>query len=246
MERYKEKIPLDTCVVKSIVKSIENADYLYQNYLQEEKFPTDNGSEGAKWNYINREVKNDMEEGRYQMEVLYRGPWKFLGIYDRTTRYFYTLMREKNLLSLRKNQSTKLFHYMNALSRLNEGLKDEYVVENEQLCLFPDMIYDEEGEETLDRILEKLIAKIDGSIERYVLISFDISHGQVIAIKGTVPAVGMNYYKEEDWADLLNASYSTDDTGASEEVSEEIVMLERKPKLRRRKRKEEHGSAEQK
>ena len=48
MERYKEKIPLDTCVVKSIVKSIENADYLYQNYLQEEKFPTDrNGSEGA-------------------------------------------------------------------------------------------------------------------------------------------------------------------------------------------------------
>ena len=34
MERYKEKIPLDTCVVKSIVKSIENADYLYQNYLQ--------------------------------------------------------------------------------------------------------------------------------------------------------------------------------------------------------------------
>ena len=45
----------------------------------------------------------------------------------------------------------------------------------------------------------------------------------------------MNYYKEEDWADLLNASYSTDNTGASEEVSEEIVMLERKPKLRRRK-----------
>ena len=121
-----------------------------------------------------------MEEGRYQIEVLYRGPWKFLGIYDRMTRYFYTLMREKNLLSLRKNQSTKLFHYMNALSRLDEGLKDEYVVENEQLCLFPDMMYDEEGEETLDRILEKIIAKIDGSIERYVLISFDISHGQVL------------------------------------------------------------------
>lgn len=109
MERYKEKIPLDTCVVKSIVKSIENADYLYQNYLQEEKFPTDNGSEGAKWNYINREVKDDMEEGRYQIEVLYRGPWKFLGIYDRMTRYFYTLMREKNLLSLRKIRVQNFF-----------------------------------------------------------------------------------------------------------------------------------------
>lgn len=162
MKQYREKIPMDTSFIKSIVKAIENADYLYRNYLQEENFPTDNGSEGAKWNYINREVKNDV------------------------------------------------------------------------------------GEETLDRILEKLIAKIDGSIERYVLISFDILHGQVTAMKGTIPAVGMNYYKEEDWADLLNASYSSDDTGVLEEVPEEIVMLERKPKLCRRKRKKDHGSAEQK
>ena len=50
----------------------------------------------------------------------------------------------------------------------------------------------------------------------------------------------------EVWADFLYASYCTDTTGASVEVSEDIVMLERKPKLRRRKRKEEHGSAEQK
>lgn len=49
---------------------------------------------------------------------------------------------------------------MNALSRLNEGLKDEYVVENEQLCLFPDMMYDEEGEETLDRILRRSLLKL--------------------------------------------------------------------------------------
>ena len=246
MKQYREKIPMDTSFIKSIVKAIENADYLYRNYIQEENFPTDNGSEGAKWNYINREVKNDVGEGRYEIEVLYRGPWKFLGIYDRDTRYFYTLMREKNLLSLRKNQNAKLFHYVNALSRLNKKLKNEYVVDNEQLCLFPEMMYDEMGEETLDRILEKLIAKIDGSIERYVLISFDILHGQVTAMKGTIPAVGMNYYKEEDWADLLNASYSSDDTGVLEEVPEEIVMLERKPKLCRRKRKKDHGSAEQK
>ena len=233
MQQYTDKIPLDTNVVKLIIKAIENADYLYCSYLQEEKFPTNNGSEGAKWNYINREVEKDMEEGRYQIEVLCRGPWKFLGIYDRETRYFYTLMREKNLHSLRKNQNTKLFHYVNALSRLNEGLRSMYAVEYEQLCLFSDMLYDNEKEETLDC-----------SIERYVLISFDISHGQVTAIKGTVPAVGMNYFKEEDWTDLLNASYSFTDLGASGEVPEEDVMLERKPKLRRRNRKEEQKNAE--
>ena len=76
MQQYTDKIPLDTNVVKLIIKAIENADYLYCSYLQEEKFPTNNGSEGAKWNYINREVEKDMEEGRYQIEVLCRGPWK--------------------------------------------------------------------------------------------------------------------------------------------------------------------------
>ena len=54
MQQYTDKIPLDTNVVKLIIKAIENADYLYCSYLQEEKFPTNNGSEGAKWNYINR------------------------------------------------------------------------------------------------------------------------------------------------------------------------------------------------
>lgn len=63
MRQYTDKIPLDTNVVKLIIKAIENADYLYCSYLQEEKFPTNNGSEGAKWNYINREVEKDMEEG---------------------------------------------------------------------------------------------------------------------------------------------------------------------------------------
>lgn len=150
MEYYREKIPLDSYIIKLIVKSIENADYLYQNYLLEEKFPTNNGSEGAKWNYINREVKKDLEAGRYQIDVLCRGPWKFLGIYDRKTRYFYTLMREKNLMSLRKSPNTKLFHYVNALSRLNEGLRSKYRIENEQLSLFPNMMYDKDGEENLD------------------------------------------------------------------------------------------------
>ena len=92
--------------------------------------------------------------------------------------------------------------------------------------------------------MEKLITKIDGFINRYVLISFDISHGQVTAIKGIVPAVGMNYYKEEDWADLLNASYYSAGLGGEEEVAEEVVLLERKPKLRRRKRKEEKRNVE--
>ena len=59
MERYKEKIPLDTCVVKSIVKSIENADYLYQNYLQEENLLDDeNHSDKNSIESSSKNIKN--------------------------------------------------------------------------------------------------------------------------------------------------------------------------------------------
>ncbi len=239
MKPYKEKIPMDGKYVKTFVRAIEDADYLYNNYMIEEDFPTDNGSEGARWNYINKQVKNNLLEDRFQIEVLHRGPWKFLGVYDRVTKYFYTMMREKNLATLRRNAESRLFHYTNALSKLNEELRADYVVENEQLCLFPDMMYDEDGKNTIENILNTLIKNIDGTIKRYVLIAFDISHGQVTDIKAVIPAMGMNYFKEENWTDFLSASYATEDKGGQEEVSEDVVLLERRPKLERRKRDDE-------
>lgn len=243
MKSYKEKIPMDAKHIKEFVQAIEDADYLYNNYMAEEKFPTDNGSEGTRWNYINKQVKNNFPEGRFQIEVLHRGPWKFLGIYDRTTGYFYTIMREKNLTTLRRNANTRLFHYTNALSKLNEELRADYVVENEQLCLFPNMMYDEAGENTLENILNMLIKNIDGKIKRYVLICFDASHGQVTDIKAVIPALGMNYFKEENWTDFLLASYVTEDKCGQEEVSEDIILLEHRPKLERRKRNNENKEA---
>lgn len=243
MDRYKEKIPFDDRSIKVCVKAIEDADYLYKDYISEEEFLTNNGSEGLRWNYINREVKKNLTEERFQIEVLHRGPWGFLGIYDRATKYFYTLMREKNLAVLRKSADARLFHYTNAFSRLNDILKETYTVENEQLCLFPDMMYDEDDEKNLDKILKSMISKIDGTIERYILISFNVSHGKVTSIKGIVPSVGMNYYKEEEWTDLLTASYSQETKDGLEEVTEDIILLERKPKLRRRKKKSEKEEA---
>lgn len=243
LETYKEKIPMDGIYVKRCVTAIEEADYLYKSFMLEEDFPTDNGSEGTKWNFINKQIKNGLPQDRFQIEVLYRGPWKFLGIYDRRTQYLYTMMREKNLVTLRRNAASRVFHYTNALSKLNEELKTEYTMENEQLCLFPDMMYDEAGNNSLKNILKSLIKKIDGTIKRYVLVAFDISHGQVTDIKAVIPAVGMNYFKEEDWTDFLSVSYSTEDKGGQEEVSDDVILLERRPKLKRRKKDNEKKAA---
>ena len=53
---YSIKIPLNPVFIKMITNAISNAYFLYQDHIDEENFPTDNGSEGEIWNYINKSI----------------------------------------------------------------------------------------------------------------------------------------------------------------------------------------------
>ena len=237
MEKYDEAIPLGGLEVKKIVKVIEDADYLYKEYFNDNNFPTDNGKEGEIWNYINRGVIEQLPVEKFQIIVINRGRWKFLGIYDKTTKYFYTLMRDKNLKNLRKKPHEHLFHYLNALSKLNDGLLGSYSVDYQQMSMFLEDTYDEDGEATLESILEKMVHKIDGNIERYALIVFDAINGQVRDIRGVIPAKGLSYFKEENWEEHLSANYTDgSETAQESESTNDIIVLESKPRLKRRKK----------
>lgn len=234
MKEYTKKIPLEVEEVREIIGGIENADYLYEEYVKTENFLTHNGRGGSKWNYINKTINETLPADKFQIEVMQRGIWEFLGIYDKVTGYLYTLMREKNLSNLRKNAESKLFHYINALSKLNEYLDGSYYTVNQQMSLLGDSLYNEEGEDELERILGLLIKKIDGKIKCYTLISFDISNGQVTSIKGIVPAIGMGYYKEEVWDQVLVSEYTLDGDIIESTVENNGILLQRKPKLQRK------------
>ena len=241
MKPYREKVPFEKENICRIIKAIDDGTYLYKDYVVQEGFPTHNGSDGSKWNYINREIKKYLPGERFQIEVMRRGVWEFIGIYDKKTQFLYTLMRQKNLKELRRTADTKLFHYANALSRLNEGLKSKYEVAEEQMTMFPHLIYSVETEAVLDRILEELVSKIKGKIIRYALIAFDMQQNKVCSIKCIIPAVGMNYFAEEDWSELVSAEYTLDkaEISVSGLVAPMVVMeapvLERKKKTEQQK-----------
>ena len=95
--------------------------------------------------------------------------------------------------------------------------------------------YDEQGEEILDKILHSMIRDLDEEVERYVLISFDTdSYGVVKEIKGIIPAKGLDYYKEENWTSYIVAEYVSEDEPTRENVvSENVILLHRKPKIKR-------------
>ena len=95
-------------------------------------------------------------------------------------------------------------------------------------------------------ILDSMIGKIHGEIERYVLISFDSDRfGHVNEIKGIVPAKGLDYYKEELWTSYVTTPYAPSEGSSQESTdTENAILLQRKPRIRRVKREEERTKQE--
>lgn len=239
--KYELDIPLKPLYVKMIAEAIPNAYFLYHDHIEEQHFITDNGRGGEIWNYINKCVSEVLPANRFQILVMNRGIWKFLGIYDKQTRYLYTLMREKNLRNIRGRITYHLFHYLNALSKLNDALDEEYEPIYHQMSCFGVDSYDDEGNELLDNILKPMISKIDGDIKRYVLIAFDTDRfGVVQDIRGIIPAKGLDFYKEENWNSYISVEYvATEELGQETEVSDDVILLQRRPRVKRAKKQNE-------
>lgn len=238
MPKYIEEIPLEKEHIMSIVSGITQGRLLFRDYMREENFPTDNGSQMSIWNYMNRAIRDKLPTERFQTVIMQRGIWKFLGIYDKDTRYLYTLMRKENLKILRQNPISKKYHYLNVLSKINDGLSQKYDVVEEQMAMFPNLMYDDNGMETLKRILSSLTENVDGEIKRYVLITFSTFRDQVVELKGIVTALGLDYYKEENWNSISIPSYSVlDDEWTDSDLENSAILLHRKPNLKRVKKK---------
>lgn len=234
--KYEQKIPLEVKYIRIICEAIPNAYFLHKQQIDENNFPTTNGKELYIWNYINKNISDNFPTDKFQVIVMKRGSWAFIGIYDKEEKYLYTLMREKNLANLQKNINANLIHYSNALSKLNDPLKREYEPVAHQISLFGEDLYDTETDEKLDDILHKIISKVDSEIIRYVLIAFDSdSVGNIKDIKGIIPAKGLDIYKEENWVEYVSQGYDITDIVTSEYVqAENEIMLERKPNLKRK------------
>ena len=86
-----------------------------------------------------------------------------------------------------------------------------------------------------------MIKKIDGDIERYALVAFDSDRfGTVKDIRGIIPAKGLDFYKDENWNMYISMEYMTSEESSQEtEVSEDVVLLRRKPRMKRVERQDE-------
>lgn len=244
MPKYNNTIPFEGEYKRAVAEGIVDGTYLFQEHLRAENFPTDNGCDMHLWNYINRAVSMRLPNDRFQVVVMHRGRWGFLGIYDNVTKYLYTMMRDENFKRLHSDAVSHRFHYLNVLSGLNEPLKESYDVIEEQLCLFPDLEYNDQETESLKSTLNKLVMQIDGEIECYVLVTFSAMHGQVVSLKGTIPARGMDYFSQENWEAWITPNYDVlDREWVESETDDSGILLQRTPELKRLKHKKNERKA---
>ena len=87
--------------------------------IQENNLPTSNGVGLFRWNYINRNISENLG-GLLQTSLPKRGPFQFLLLFDETTGFTFSIMSEQNFTRLQRRQPENL-HYLEALIANNAG-----------------------------------------------------------------------------------------------------------------------------
>lgn len=225
--RYSKKIPMQSDYVKLFVKSFEDGEFDYREISEEHWTVTHNGQGALIWNHIFTEIyKNFSGYEGFEVGIFNRGIWGALYLYDRNTQYLYTFMRYKNFVNLQnKNPENRLFHYCNAMSRLNGKLRGTYQVENEQLSFLPEVPLDIADDEKLNQILNDIIRNISGNIECYAIVLVEQKQGKVRDIQCVVPVEGLGVVHRESWTDDIVVEYSQDKVSDGEFLTEETDIL---------------------
>ena len=225
MEYYRKKIPIGEKDIRKIIRSFEDAEYLYNEMQKEHPTRTHNARGHLLWDFIFTELdKNFMQVG-YQVNTIKRGLWHALYIYDENSKYLYTFMRYKNFTNLQnKKPENTLSHYVNILSKLNDNLKETYQPVYEQMSFFKELPLDEDTDNELKKLLEEMTSKIIGEIERYAIVVVDQQKGKVQDIQCIIPTFNLDTMYSESWNEFINVHYEYE-TSVIEPVAQENAEI---------------------
>lgn len=226
---YNKKVPLEQDKIRLLIKSFEDGEFIYYEKFREHPTITQNGKGAAIWNEIHTQISQNFVSEDYQIGHISRGLWTLVYLYDRRTKYLYTFMRDENFRSLhKKGVEDQLFHYSNVMSRLNAELLGIYEPPYKQLSFIPSVNLDEEIDTKLSALLETMIGKVEGDIERYAIVLVNTLRGNVKEIKCVIPLACADPIYVEDWSEYISAEYSTDDYEVEVIIpsSDEIVLYQ--------------------
>lgn len=218
MSEKKYEVPLHKIGKLAIIESIANAiDKDLIDFKSENKLVTYNSIHMLKWDFTNTNLVNKFENTEFTCHVAKRGAWRFILLCDKVNKVLYTLMRRDRFEQIQSNERTEKVHYIESLVLPNKNLS----VPDQFKRSFQGDLFDLNGEgreEKLQEVFNDLTQNL-GPIEKYVLITFESDKNMLTSVSALLLTSKLEIAYEEDWSDLIPASYDSDEgTNDSQET----------------------------
>jgi hypothetical protein len=182
--------------------------------IQEHNLTTSFGAGHFRWNYIIRNVRNNLE-GCLQLDVVKRGAFPLLLIYDKSTGFTFSIMAERNLSKLQR-RLPNVIHYLESLIMNNAG----YEAIEGQIRL-EDVMKIERNQTAIENLRNQLLSSFSGIIKNHILITFEYSFFRVISASAVLLTPELEIAFKEDWSHFLNKQYIVGKNSLIAEMNEQ-------------------------
>lgn len=206
--KFKSRIPLSDQDKTVLIEAIYNAHKNdIREFILEYDLETQNCIHFLRWDFTNTNIIRRFQGERFQCIKVKRGPWKFILIYDRETKFLYSLMREKRFKDLQDRVTAERVHYVDALVSNNHELEDISTVER----VFQQDLFDLDGmiwSEEVHQVWEELSVNIEGDVRYYAIVTFTSEKDEITAVSTYIPTVSLGIAHEENWNEYITADFS--------------------------------------
>lgn len=211
--------------IETVYRGIEQAHAKdYPEYEQSANLVTHNAKSFQQWDYLNRNLKQALDDDNVVFFSQKQGMWEFILIYEKESNMLISLMRETRFKTLQKSWKRQKVQYIETLLQLNY----DFQAPNKPLDLFPcdkNPILNEKAAVLLDSICATLKKANIEQIHNHVLVVFDTAFGQLGTLNAYILDSDFEAVERFNWLNFCKPSLDL-----PEQVSEE-EHNQIKPKL---------------
>ena len=194
---------IHNCIIQSVSDAVGD---LIKEDVRRYRLRTRNGNAGRVWDFLNTSLCESLDSPDCMTYVVNRGPWEMVIVYEKETKWIYTIMREERFASIRHDTPrTRRMHYLDMFTR---HFNSDLLASIGQTRMFIKEFADEgDLSELVGKMLYALQA--DGAvIDRHVLVLFDCRNYQLTSIRAVMIDSNLDIVAEEDWTSSIPSTDS--------------------------------------
>lgn len=191
--------------------------------IAEHGLPTTLGSGLFRWNFINRNLSENLN-GDFETCICPRGSWRIPLLRDKNTNLSFSIMSEATFRKVQRSPGDSI-HYLEALVSHNKNREPL----SKQLSFLSDSRCRDEN--ALSELRNRLLSSFTGIVEEHVLILFDYTFSEVTSARAALLTPNLEIAMSEDWTQFLRSTVVPPKTLLGEILADDEVLATLKPQF---------------